>query len=328
VYSLVEALEFVGQDGVRLDNFLAQNLEQTRSQIAQLIKKGYVHVDAKEVKKPGIKLKNNQKIFVSLPVVTKVESEYEVNFEVEILYEDDALLVINKPSGVTVHSAPSVKEATLVDWLKQKGISLSTISGEERHGIVHRLDKGTSGVMVVAKTNEAHQHLAKQLEEKTMGRYYLAVITPKLKEFYVEVEAAIGRNPNNRIKMACIEGGKNAKSAFLALCDAKDDKTQLIACKLFTGRTHQIRVHLEKLGRHILGDSVYGQFSKNDSTEQILLHAYTLYFIHPITGKHMQIVANFDGVFKKVLEKKFEMEIVNEKIEPQCIIDSFNTALV
>jgi 23S rRNA pseudouridine1911/1915/1917 synthase len=320
--------EFNGCDGVRLDNFLAENLQQSRSQIAQLIKKGFVSVDTKVVQKPGIKLKNTQKVVVKLPEVEVSQGRSNVDFDVEVLYEDECLLVLNKPSGVTVHPAASVKEATLVDWLKQKGISLSTISGEERHGIVHRLDKGTSGVMVVAKTNEAHQYLAKQLEEKSMGRYYLAVITPKLKEPYMEVEAPIGRNPNNRIKMACVAGAKPAKSAFVSLVEAKDEKTELIACKLFTGRTHQIRVHLEKIGRHIIGDSVYGQFGKKFSAERILLHAYTLYFTHPKTKKQMQIVANLDAVFMQYIEKKFQMEKINEKIKPQCIIDSFNTALV
>jgi len=135
----------------RLDVFLAEKIGQTRSQIAQLIKQDCVFIDEKRVTRPGVKLKPEQKIRVEFPHA-KSEPALKVDFDVEILYEDEYVLVINKPSGVTVHPAPSVKEATLVDWLKHKGIRLSTISGEERHGIVHRLDKGTSGTMVIART--------------------------------------------------------------------------------------------------------------------------------------------------------------------------------
>ena len=147
---------YICQNPERLDTFLAAEIGQTRSQIAQLIKQECVYIDDKKVTRPGVKLKPEQTIRVEFPEA-KIEPALDVDFDVEILYEDDDVLVINKPSGVTVHPAPSVKEATLVDWLKHKGIRLSTISGEERHGIVHRLDKGTSGTMVIAKNNEDHE---------------------------------------------------------------------------------------------------------------------------------------------------------------------------
>ncbi len=239
----------------RLDKFLASKLEQTRNQIEQLIKKECVKVDGKTCSKTGLKLKAEQSVEVEFPEVEKKEAQ-AIDFDVEVLYEDDAILVINKPSNLVVHDAPSVNEPTLVDWLKHKNISLSTISGEERHGIVHRLDKGTSGVMVVAKTNEAHQMLSEQLQDKSMGRYYLAIIDLPLKENVI-IEKPIARNPHNRLKMGIVENGRYAKSAFNKIALSQNEKYELISAKLFTGRTHQIRVHLGSINRHILGDNLY-----------------------------------------------------------------------
>jgi len=323
---LETSYSYIAKKEERLDIFLSHKLSQTRSQIAQLIKKGCVTVDQKATNKPGFKLKEAQKVVVVLPQVKESEA-LSVDFDVEILFEDEYILVLNKPSGVTVHSAPSVKEATLVDWLKQKGVRLSTISGEERHGIVHRLDKGTSGVMVVAKTNEAHSALAKQLEDKSMGRYYLAVITPPLKEQITVVECPIARNPSNRIKMACVAGGKEAKTAFAALAYSHDQKEQLIACKLFSGRTHQIRVHLEKINRHIVGDGLYGAKIGKTNAERILLHAYILYLKHPVSEKMMRFVAPFDQVMQEYLMKKFERKRVDETIYPESFDSWFDTTI-
>ena len=317
-------LEFIAQSSQRLDTFLALQLQQTRSQILQLIKKGFVTVDGKAVVKPGKKLKVFERVGVKFPPPTATLA-HAVDFDVNILYEDEHILVIDKPSGITVHPAPSVKEATLVDWLKKHGIQLSTISGEERHGIVHRLDKGTSGVMVVAKNNQAHNKLASQLEDKSMGRYYLAVITPPIKERLKRVECPIGRNPKNRIKMACVAGGKEAKTDFLALCESKDAKEQLIACKLYSGRTHQIRVHLEHISRHIIGDGVYANNIGKASAERILLHAYILYLKHPETGNTMRFNAPLEGAFLEYLEKKFDREHLNETILPEYIANGFHT---
>ena len=320
-----KSFRFEVDEAKRLDTFLAEQLSQTRSQTAQLVKKAAVSVDGKETLKPGLKLKSGQVVEVILPEPTMSEA-LAVDFDVEIIYEDEHILVLNKPSGVTVHAAPSVKEATLVDWLKKRGMRLSTISGEERHGIVHRLDKGTSGVMVVAKTNEAHASLAAQLENKSMGRYYLAVVTPPLKEELTIVECPIARNPANRIKMACVEGGKEAKTAFVSLTYSHDEKEQLVACKLFSGRTHQIRVHLEKISRHIVGDTVYAANIGKARSERILLHAYVLYLRHPVTDEEMRFVAQPDETFKSYMIKKFETEKVDETTQPAYIAHRFDTA--
>ena len=319
--------EYLCEKSERLDTFLTSKIAQTRSQIAALIKNEYVFVDGKKVSRPGVKLKAGQKICVEFPEVKKSQPQ-EVTFDVEVLYEDDDVLVINKPSGVTVHPAPSVKEPTLVDWLKHKGIRLSTISGEERHGIVHRLDKGTSGTMVVAKNNEAHEFLSKQLQDKSMGRYYIAVVTPPLKDDVTIIESNIGRSSHNRLKMAAgLEHGKYAKTMFKHLALDKDEKTQLIACKLFTGRTHQIRVHLESINRHILGDHIYGLSPKVEKAERILLHAYLIYFIHPRTKEKLYFKADFDAVMRETIEKKFDQEILDEVIDTDYIMRSFPAAV-
>jgi 23S rRNA pseudouridine1911/1915/1917 synthase len=317
--------EYIAQNSERLDTFLSTEIGQTRSQIAALIKSNNVWVDKKQVARPGVKLKPNQKVRVEFPEA-KIAKALDVDFDVEILFEDDDVLVINKPSGVTVHPAPSVKDATLVDWLKHKGIRLSTISGEERHGIVHRLDKGTSGTMVIAKNNDAHEYLSAQLKDKSMGRYYIAVVTPPLKDDITVIEGNIGRSANNRLKMACgMEHGKPAKTMFKQLALSSDEKTQLVACKLFTGRTHQIRVHLETINRHILGDHIYGLSPKVEKAERILLHAYMIYFIHPKTKKRVSFSASFDEYMKTNIDKKFNLESLNEVMDTQFIVNSFTT---
>lgn len=307
----------------RLDTFLAHKLNQSRSQVAQLIKKECVSVDDKIVARSGVKLKQDQRVKIEFPEV-KQEQALEIDFDVEVLYEDEDILVINKPSGLTVHPAPSVKDATLVDWLKHKGVRLSTISGEERHGIVHRLDKGTSGAMVVAKNNESHQALSEQLQDKSMGRYYLAVIEPPLKDDMTIIEGAIKRSSNNRLKMACEAGGKEAKTAFKQLSLSDDEKYQLIGCKLFTGRTHQIRVHLETKSRHIVGDHLYGAVKKNDNSERILLHAYELHFVHPTKNEMVSFVAPLESKMEEFIYKKFNKDRIDEVTEPKFIISSFN----
>jgi len=317
--------EYICENPERLDTFLSAQIEQTRSQIAGLIKAKNVYVDTKLVVKPGVKLKVGQKVKVVFPL-PKQEEALDVDFDVEVLYEDDDVLVINKPTGLTVHPAPSVKEATLVDWLKHKGVRLSTISGEERHGIVHRLDKGTSGTMIVAKNNKAHEFLSLQLQDKSMGRYYIAVIMPPLKDDVTIIEANIGRSSHNRLKMACgLEQAKPAKTMFKQLALSSDERTQLIACKLFTGRTHQIRVHLETINRHILGDHIYGLSPKVEKAERILLHAYMIYFIHPTTKKVMTFNADFDEYMKNAIDKKFNLESLNEVMENSYIVNSFTT---
>ena len=315
-------MEFIAKEG-RLDKVLQVYIKTTRNQISNFIKSGNVKVSGKVITKSGYKLLGGEKIEYEKKEA-QPKKEYEVDFDVEKLYEDEDILIVNKPPFLTVHQAPSVKEATLVDWLKTQDISLSTISGEERHGIVHRIDKQTSGALVIAKNNEAHQILSKQLEDKSMGRYYLAIIDTPLKESII-IEKSIARNRNNRLKMAVDEKGRSAKSAFLKLLSSIDEKNELIAVKLYTGRTHQIRVHLSSMSRHILGDDLYGFKSKDDKIKRVMLHAYLLYLIHPKSGEKIYIKAPLFDDFKELLDKKFTMEKVYEKIDADHIIADFNS---
>ncbi len=302
------------EETTRLDKALTASLGVSRNQIERLIKSGNVSVNGKEICKPSFKVVSGDEVSYRFVQATKKEVP-PIDFDVEILYEDDYLMVVNKPSGLVVHPAPSVKEATLVDWLITKGISLSTISGEERHGIVHRIDKETTGALVIAKDNATHEKLSAQLQDKTMGRYYLAIIDHPLKED-ITVEAPIGRNPKNRLKMDVVPTGKEAKTAFKKLLES-ERHGELIAAKLFTGRTHQIRVHLQKLGRHILGDTLYGFKSKKDKIPRVYLHAYLLYLTHPVTNEQLEIKAPLYSDMQTYLDRYFSREKITAILEPQ-----------
>jgi len=316
---------FTADKEIRLDMFLVEKLQETRNQIDQLISKGFVTVQNKKKAKSGLKLFIGQEVTVNLPQM-QAEVALEVDFEIEIVYEDEYFMVINKPSGVIVHGAPSVKEATLVDWLKKKNISLSTISGEERHGIVHRIDKGTSGLLVVAKTNEAHVALSKQLEDKTMGRYYIAITDLPLKDD-ITISASIARNPSNRLKMGVVPSGKFARTSFVKIDLSKDEKYEVIAAKLFTGRTHQIRVHLETLQRHILGDSLYGFKGNTDKIKRVYLHAFSLYLKHPMTNVDMNFNVSLPEDMENFYKSNFNEENYNEKINNEYILSRFNSII-
>lgn len=318
---MVEKIFTCEQDSVRMDIFLADKLDETRSQIADLIKKNLVNVNNKLAIKAGLKLKYGDFVHVRIPTKDCLKENISVDFDVSILYEDEDILVINKPPFLTVHPAPSVKEATLVDWLKSNNFTLSTISGEERSGIVHRLDKETSGALVVAKNNKAHVFLSKQLEDRTMGRYYLALIDYPLKNDII-VDKPISRNSKNRTKMIISNLGRNSKSAFVSLC--KNEKIELISAKLFTGRTHQIRVHLNHIGRHILGDDLYGFKSQKDKIRRVMLHAYCLYLVHPSSKKLMTFTAPLYEDFSKIMYTNFNKESVDEVIKMDSIFSRFD----
>nr|WP_291938106.1 RluA family pseudouridine synthase [Campylobacter sp.] len=470
----------IAQCSERLDVFLSSQLGISRNQISSLIKSAAVRVDDAVQTKPGYKLSAGELVHIDYPAPAPQQTSAErLNFNVEILYEDDDLLVVNKPAGLTVHPAASVKEPTLVDWLKSRGYLLSTLGGELRAGIVHRLDKLTSGALLVAKNNAAHAALSAQLSDKSMGRIYLALIDLPLKEPCV-IERPIARNPANRLKMGIVPDGRSAKSAFYEIlsgaeltelqnsaerCDeilstsagdstaagtdkisaadkisdtttgagkisvvstGKDkilsassgadtgkilatdastsknagmdeilndyagadnadeisnncmrsadkisiqsadkipssradsvdkiltakmsaDQTQtarlaenkflnfknpdqnqilppislksfnLVAAKLFTGRTHQIRVHLSSINRHILGDHLYGFKSENAKISRILLHAYLLYFIHPRSGKEVKICAGLPSEFLNFTTNQKVKDEIYEKILP------------
>jgi len=307
----------------RIDKTLATELDVSRNQVEKLVKDGQVEVNGKTVTKTSFKVVEGDEVAYAFKEAKK-RVVPPVDFDVEVLYEDEYLLVVNKPSGLVVHPAPSVKGATLVDWLIHRGISLSTISGEERHGIVHRIDKETTGALVVAKDNKTHEKLSEQLQDKSMGRYYLALIDHPLKD-NISVDKPIARNPKNRLMMSVVHDGRNAKTSFVKLLVSKWD-VELIAAKLFTGRTHQIRVHLNTLGRHILGDDLYGFKTKRDKIPRVYLHAYLLYLVHPHTGEKMEFVAPLFDDMTSYLNKYFDQGEINEKINPSALGTLFTIA--
>jgi 23S rRNA pseudouridine1911/1915/1917 synthase len=306
----------------RLDKALAEHLPHSRNQIEKMIRAGQVRVGDTVVTRPSYRVAEGERV-VCRPKRPTRRRRGEVDFDIPILYEDESILVLNKPAGVVVHPAPSVSDPTVVDWLVSRGVSLSTLAGEERHGIVHRLDKNTTGALVVAKTNAAHRHLSEQLQTKSMGRYYLAVIDRPLKRSRV-VEAPIARHPKNRLKMAVVEGGRSARTHFVQVSTARQHAATLVAAKLFTGRTHQIRVHLGALGRHILGDDLYGLKTKEGKIKRIYLHAYLLYLTHPTNGDKLEIVAPLFEDMHAYLDSHFEKEILDEALTPSALRRRFD----
>lgn len=303
---------------LRLDHFLTSALQESKSQVHQVIKKGLVLLNSKPCNKNGIFLKEGDCLCVLPPQKEEQESKSDFIGEIAILYEDEDVLVLNKPPHLVVHSAPSVKEATLVDYLKSRGFKLSNLAGEERYGIVHRLDKPTSGAIAIAKSNQAHNVLSEQLKHKIMGRYYLAITDLPLKD-KIDVECNMGRNPNHRLKMAKLFEGRYSKTSFIPLLQGREGS--LCVAKLYTGRTHQIRLHLETLSRHILGDELYGK--KDHTSLRLMLHAYMMYFTHPISKEPIFIQAPLFEDMIGFLKQNFLMEEVNEAISKKHILHCF-----
>ncbi len=290
----------------RLDAFLAARLpELSRSRIQTLIREQYIIVNALP-SKPRDAVKTGDLISIALPEAVPLDNAPQ-DIALEILFEDDDLIVINKAPGMVVHPAPGNPDGTLVNALLHhcKG-KLSGIGGVERPGIVHRLDKDTSGCLVVAKSDAAHQSLASQFSERsTMEKIYLAVTLGIPKPQKDTVFTHIGRHPVNRQKMAVVNppGGKTAITDYEVLATDAATLTALVLCHLHTGRTHQIRVHLHHKGAPILGDPIYGKPAKNPSLpERLMLHAWKLSFQHPITRQNHHFEAPVPPEFQPWME--------------------------
>ena len=274
---------------MRLDKFLTQKSELSRSQIAKMIKEEKITLNGAFVSKSGITLQIHDQITLFLP--TKQEKSKPNNLTIPILYEDEDLLILNKPINLIVHETHQYDpQYTLQDWLQEQNLPLSNLGDSCRQGIVHRLDKTTSGAMVIAKNNHTHKILSAQLKTKEMGRYYLCIIDSPLKQDIL-INSPLIRHPKNRLKYITTTPNtpfsKKAKTAFFKIID--NGRIELIGAKLFSGRTHQIRAHLSKVQRHILGDHFYGYKGNYDS--RILLHSHLLYFTHPTTQQHLEIYA-------------------------------------
>ena len=301
------------QAGQRLDAFVAQVApELSRSAAQRLIEEGHVLRNGSTAKK-NEKLELGDQITVEIPQAKPVDIVPR-EMELDIVYEDEDVLVINKPKGLVVHPAPGHGDDTLVNGLLYAmGDRLSGINGELRPGIVHRIDKDTSGLLAVAKNDFAHTALAQQLKDHTMARTYEAVVVGSFREDSGTVDAPIGRHPTDRKKMCVTQ--KNAKQAVTHWeVVARYRGYTHIRCHLETGRTHQIRVHMAYLGHPILGDLVYGRKKPELGQSSQCLHAGALTFLHPRDGKPVTVTAPLPDYFREVLDKLERMEGNHGKI--------------
>ena len=290
--------EKVNEEGIRLDNYLTKTLDVSRSSVTKMIKNKEVLVNGHPVK-AGYLTKIGDEITINhAPESTDVVPE---KMDLDIVYEDDDVLVVNKANGVVVHPAPGHYHDTLVNGLLYH-CSLSTNNGEFRPGIVHRIDADTTGLLMVAKNNKAHDFLAKQLAEKTTHRKYIALVWGVIKNDTGLIDAPIGRSLTDRKKMAINPQGKEAITHFKVLKRFKE--ATLIELTLETGRTHQIRVHMDYIGHPVVNDPVYGKRKLIDDSGQCL-HAKELGFIHPSTHKYIEFDSPLPEKFINIM-KHFE----------------------
>ncbi|HEX8295520.1 MAG TPA: RluA family pseudouridine synthase [Chthoniobacteraceae bacterium] len=275
------------QAGTRLDHFLASEVPAlSRSRLQDLVREGHVTVNGAQVK-PGAKLRAGDEISLCEPAATPSETQAQA-IALDVLFEDDDLIVLNKPAGMVVHPAAGNWDGTVVNALLHHCPSLSGIGGQQRPGIVHRLDKETSGCLVAAKNDRAHQSLARQFAGREVTKLYLALVSGRLEQKSGIIEEAIGRHPVHRKRMTVVaeDRGRAAKTAWRTLGEFAGG--MLVECTLHTGRTHQIRVHLKHLGHPLLGDEVYG---KRGRFSRQMLHAWKLGFAHPATNGRMDFQA-------------------------------------
>lgn len=290
----------VSEAGVRLDKYVSENAENiSRSFAAKLAENGQITANGKTVGK-NYKTAVGDILKIDLPEAEEAQILPE-DIPLDIVYEDDDLLVVNKPQGMVVHPAPGNYSGTLVNALMFhcKG-NLSAINGTIRPGIVHRIDKDTSGLLVVAKNNGAHAALSEQLKEKKAVRKYYALVNGVVKENGT-VDKPIARHPRDRKKMAVVQGGRDAVTHYKVL--EIYDRYTLLECILETGRTHQIRVHMSYIGHSIVGDKTYGRQKEEFKLSGQLLHAKTIGFVHPVTDEYMEFSSDIPEYFSQVLNK-------------------------
>ena len=292
--------------GERLDKFIADNSDISRSYAAKLCEDGLVLCGEKQLLKK-YKILGTEEITINVPEPEELSIEPE-NIPLNIVYEDSDVIVVNKPQGLCVHPAPGNESGTLVNGLVYHcGDELSAINGVIRPGIVHRIDKDTSGLLIVAKNNEAHLKLSEQLKERKAMRKYVALVNGNIKEDSGTINKPIGRNPSDRKKMAVDPKGRNAVTHFKVL--KRYDNYTLLELKIDTGRTHQIRVHMSYIGHPVVGDEVYSNGKNEFGVQGQMLHARYLQFKHPITGKELSLEAPIPEYFEDVLEKLKNREI-------------------
>ncbi len=291
----------VKETGARLDVFLTECLNDlTRSRIQKLIADGDITVNGKP-SKANAKLKIGDMIEVNMPKPKETEIQAE-DIPLDVVYEDGHMLVINKPQGMVVHPAAGNFSGTMVNALMAYcGDNLSGINGEIRPGILHRIDKDTSGLLLVAKDDQAHLGLSAQIKEHSLTREYLCIVHGRIKENCGTIDAPIGRDPKDRKKMTITDkNSRNAVTHFFVL--ERFDKYTFVKCRLETGRTHQIRVHMSKQGHPIVGDAVYGRKKEEFKLNGQLLHAWKVGFVHPVTEEYMEFERDVPEYFNRVLE--------------------------
>lgn len=285
---------------MRLDSFLAEYFkDNSRSFFQNLILDNLVLVNEKETKSK-YKVKSGDIITVMFPELQMLKVEPE-NIPLDILYEDNDVIVINKPQNMVVHPAAGNYNGTLVNALLYHCKDLSGINGVIRPGIVHRIDKDTTGVLVIAKNNNAHHFLAEQLKEHSMNRIYIALCEGIIKEDTITINKPIGRNPKDRLKMGIVQGGKEAITHVEVIERFKDHT--LVKCKLETGRTHQIRVHMASINHPLVGDPLYGYKKQKFNLNGQVLHAKLLGFIHPSSREYMEFTTELPEYFKELIKK-------------------------
>lgn len=286
--------EDLDQERLRVDAWLADRLEEvSRSKIAKALKAGDIRVNGEAVKPrtevaPGDVIEFEDALFELAPLLPE-------NLPLDVLYEDDCLAVINKPCGLIVHPTASVRSGTLVNRLLARFDRLSSVNGPDRPGIVHRLDADTTGVILIAKTDEAHRSLAEQFRVHSIEKYYLAICEGPVTGEPVTIDLPIGRHPTQREKMAIRPDGKRAVSIVRPL--AAVEKASLVEVRILTGRTHQIRVHLESIGHPVVGDLRYGRKKPLFKPAHQLLHAAKIRFDHPASGERIEVTGKPDPVF-------------------------------
>lgn len=293
----MEILKFLSDGEVRTDVFLSEKTGFTRSRIKSLFDSGKVLADGKPLKKAGGNFKGELSVIIEDATGISADGE---DIPIDIVYQDADIAVINKPQGMVTHPCAGTPNGTLVNAAVYHIKDLSAINGVNRPGIVHRLDKDTSGLLVIAKNNASHLSLAAQIEKKEAGRYYLALLVGNIKEDEGIIDKAIARSIRDRKKMAVDDSGRRAVTHFKVL-ERFGDFTYA-EFKLETGRTHQIRVHAKYINHPVVGDTVYGK-KDNFGLNGQLLHAYKLELTHPSTGERMTFTAPLPDYFEKVLEK-------------------------
>ena len=286
--------------GVRLDAFLSADGAQTRSQADRLIAEGRVRVNGKPAAKSA-RLSGGETVTVDVPQLRETALPPQ-NIPLDVVYEDDDVIVVNKPTGLVVHPAPGHPDGTLVNALLHHcGDSLSGIGGEKRPGIVHRIDRDTSGLIIAAKNDAAHLALSAQLKDHSLSRTYECLVTGNMKQDSGTVDAPIGRSSADRKKMAVVPTGRRAVTHWEVI--ARYPGVTHLRCRLETGRTHQIRVHMAYIGHPILGDTVYGAKKPVPGLTGQCLHATGLRFVHPRTGEPVELHCPLPPEFTAMLQK-------------------------